>query len=199
MKNKTIAIVILILASVSLVAQTKQSPNIEKRHQKDLLNEFYVAYGIGSLFYFVSQGGSYNNISPGSFIGGYTRSLNKVIVVGFQIAYTPVTTNYSDNGSSPSTRIKTINNYLQALARVSFRYLNQPAFSMYSGIALGVTMDYYTNTTRSGSSTNYQKLLPAGQLTLLGFRFGRGIAFCGEFGIGTLSILNFGVSFKFGE
>jgi hypothetical protein len=36
-------------------------------------------------------------------------------------------------------------------------------------------------------------------LTLLGFRVGRALSFFGEFGIGTNSIINAGVSYKFGE
>ena len=68
---------------------------------------------------------------------------------------------------------------------------------MYSGIGIGVTMDYYTNeqtTTKKG-----QQLLPAGQFTLLGFRVGRALSFFGEFGIGTNSIVNCGLSYKFGD
>jgi len=92
-----------------------------------------------------------------------------------------------------------VNNFIQGLARIKFQYLNKPVFAMYSGIAIGVTLDYYSETAKNGTTTSQQKLFPAGQLTLLGFRVGRGGAFCGEFGIGTLSILNLGVSVKFGE
>ena len=68
---------------------------------------------------------------------------------------------------------------------------------MYSGIGIGVTMNYYTN---EESTTNKgQQLLPAGQFTLLGFRVGRALSFFGEFGIGTNSIVNCGISYKFGD
>lgn len=195
MKKITLAILFLFLFSGAAFSQAQQAAAKEKSHQIDLLNEVYASYGLGSLFYFINQNSSNSYNSPGTFIVGYTRSLNKIIGVGFQLGFTPITTQYP-LGSSYS---KEVNNYLQGLARVKFQYLNKPVFAMYSGVAIGVTLDYYSETSKGGTTTNTQKLYPAGQLTLLGFRVGRGGAFVGEFGIGTLSILNLGVSFKFGQ
>ena len=79
--------------------------------------------------------------------------------------------------------------------------VNFAVFAMYSGVAIGVAIDYYSESgfEVSNGSSSKQEISPAGQLTLLGFRVGRRAAFCGEFGIGTLSILNMGFSYKFGE
>jgi len=196
MKNVLITFLMIILAFGNSFGQTTQNPVKEKPHQKDLLNEIYATYGIGSLYFYIDQnsnsGWSYSSL--GSFIFGYTRSMNKVIGVGFQVAFTPVSGTKNDAPSGTETY-----NYLQALARLKFQYLNKPTFTMYSGIAIGVTMDYYSKTGTGGASSSKQDIIPAGQLTLLGFRVGRGVAFCGEFGIGTLSILNLGISFKFGQ
>lgn len=185
----------MFLLSGTAFTQTQQTAAKEKKHQIDLMNEVYATYGIGSLFYFINQNSNNSYTSPGSFIIGYTRTLNKIIGVGFQVGFTPVTTQFPVG----SSYTKEINNYFQGLARVKFQYLNKPVFAMYSGIAIGVTLDYYSETSKGGTTTNTQKLYPAGQLTLLGFRVGRTGAFVGEFGIGTLSILNLGVSIKFGE
>lgn len=171
-------------------AQTEPASKGEKNLQGNLQNEFYFTYGLGSIYYFINQNTT-NNTSPGCFIAGYTRSITNVVGVGFQAAYTQVT--YREKNSTS----KTISNYLQALARVSFRYMNKPAFCMYSGVAVGIT--YQIDTEKSGSSNGYRQLLPAGQLTLLGFRLGRSMAFCGEFGVGSLSILNLGITYKFGD
>lgn len=196
-----IVIIFLSLLSGIVFAQTGQNANQGKKDQIGLLNEVYASYGIGSIFYFINQNNnnsqnsnnSYSNF--GTIIIGYTRTLNKIIGVGFQLGFAPVTIQFSNN----DTYTQEVNNYLQALARIKFQYLNKPTFAMYSGIAIGVTMDYFNQSLKNGTTTKTQKLLPAGQLTLLGFRVGRGVAFCGEFGIGTLSILNLGVSFKFGQ
>jgi len=56
------------------------------------------------------------------------------------------------------------------------------------------------NTGRSGGlELSRQKLLPAGQLSLLGFRVGRSLAFFGEFGVRKNYILTAGISYKLGE
>jgi len=173
-------------------------PAETKKNQYDVLNDFYIEYGYGSVYFYIDQGqnNAYSFTSPGSFIFGYTRSLNKVIGVGFMMCYTPVTAKYNHSTSGTETMNY---NYVQALARVKFQYMNKPSFAMYSGVAIGVTMDYYYETTTEGRTNSSQTLLPAGQLTLLGFRVGRSAAFMGEFGIGTISILNLGFSYKFGN
>jgi hypothetical protein len=197
MKNFLISIFFLLVIAGNSFGQTTGS-TITHTNQYDVLNDVYVTYGFGSVYYYINQNSNsnYSFTTAGSFILGYTRSLNKVIGVGFQIAYTPMTATY--NLSSSGTETKNYN-YVQALARVRFQYLNKPVFGMYSGIAIGVTMDYHSETSTSGKTTTHQYLYPAGQLTLLGFRVGRSAAFMGEFGIGTLSILNLGFSYKFGN
>ncbi|MEI8005118.1 MAG: hypothetical protein WCI48_02855 [Bacteroidota bacterium] len=196
MKNFLIPIFCLLALESASFGQTTGT-TVTHKNQYDVLNDVYVSYGLGSLYLYIDQnsGGSWSYTSPGSFILGYTRSMNKIIGVGFQLAYTPVSGKYNYSSSVSETEY---NNYMQALARIKFQYLNKPGFGMYSGIAIGVTMNFYQKTT-SGTTLNQQKLLPAGQLTLLGFRVGHGAAFMGEFGIGTLSILNLGFSYKFGN
>ncbi|MCX6282230.1 MAG: hypothetical protein NTU51_09745 [Bacteroidetes bacterium] len=199
MKKAVCTILFLLFAASILFAQTEQAVTKGKTHQKDLLNEVYASYGMGSLYYYINSnsGGNWSFTGIGTFIVGYTRSMNKLIGVGFELAYTPMSAKYLYNSSETKNY-----NYIQALARIKFQYLNKPIFAMYSGVAIGVAMDYYSETIQSGGSTvtsSKQELVPAAQLTLLGFRVGRGGAFCGEFGIGTVSILNLGVSVKFGQ
>ena len=171
----------------------------EKNNQYELYNDFYVSYGMGTVFYFIEHLGVVATSSPGTIIVGYGRSLNKVIAVGFQVSYSNITRSgetYDYNSSTTYTQ-KVTDKYWQGIVNVRFRYLNKSSFCMYSGIGIGVTMDYYTNeqtTTKKG-----QQLLPAGQFTLLGFRVGRALSFFGEFGIGTNSIVNCGLSYKFGD
>ena len=195
MKKVFLSLLFLVLSSGIAFAQTQQTVTQEKMSQADRLNEVYVAYGFGSLYYIINQSTSNSYSSLGTFIAGYTRSLSKLIGVGFQAGFTPVTIQYA-TGSSTT---KETDNYIQGLARIRFQYLNKPIFAMYSGVAIGVAMDFYSETLKNGTTNTRQKYFPAGQFTLLGFRIGRGAAFCGEFGIGTLTFLNLGVSFKFGD
>ena len=198
MKKVLISMLFLLFSSGIAVAQTQQIVTPEKKDQANVFNDLYCSYGIGSLYYYINANtnSSWTYTGIGTFILGYTRSMNKVIGVGFQVAYTPLraTLNSGYTGSRNY-------NYLQALARIKFQYLNRAVFAMYSGVAIGVAIDYYSESgfEVSNGSSSKQVISPAGQLTLLGFRVGRRAAFCGEFGIGTLSILNMGFSYKFGE
>jgi opacity protein-like surface antigen len=171
-----------------------------KNNQSDLLNDLYVSYGTGTVFYFIQNEGMKANTMSGTFLLGFSRSLNNVIAVGFQLSYTNIErsgANYDYSYPEPYKNEMT-DNLWQGIANVRFRYVNTPSFCMYSGIGIGVTMDYYQEL-YNGTSSSGQKLFPAAQLTLLGFRFGRAISFFGEFGIGTNSIINAGMSYKFGE
>lgn len=187
-----------ITASFGQDAEVKRSP--EKKSQSDMPNDFYASYGTGTVFYFIERENLKANTLSGTFLFGFSRSLNKVIAVGFQLSYTRIgrsgtSYDYNYNASAPH---EITDNLWQGMANVRFRYLNTPSFSMYSGIGMGVTMDFYEETENKIESSG-QKLLPAGQLTLLGFRVGRAFSFFGEFGIGTNSIVNAGVSYKFSD
>lgn len=181
-------------------ADTKKAP--VKHDQADLANDFYASYGLGSIFYFVNQNTTDERTTSGTFLLGYSRSVTRVIAVGFVMSYGSVYSVSSDAyyDMYTETYYKTSydHNYWQGIATVRFRYINKPSFCMYSGVGLGVTMDYYTET-NNGVSKKRQRLLPAGQMTLLGFRVGRSVAFFGEFGFGTNQIVNAGISFKVGQ
>lgn len=196
MKKIISAILMLtLIVSITVKAQNQQTENVAVQNdQAELVNDVYFSYGLGSLYFIVNQNSSDSYHTSGSFIFGYARSVGKVIAVGFQGSYTNVTHTENNN----STASEYADNYWSGLANIKFRYLNRPSFSMYSGVALGIAIDYITEPNSSGGR-NYQKYYPAGQLTLLGFRVGRAFSFYGEFGIGTNAIINAGISYKFGN
>ncbi len=192
--NKMIVIAgLLLMGQMAVFSQESRS---DRQEQADLYNEVYVSYGLGSLYYFVNQDEAYSFTTTGTILAGFTRTINRVIGVGFQASYGNVVR--TKEATQYSSAYSYDDNYWQGIAYVRFRYLNKPMFCMYSGMGIGVTMDYYTEK-GSGYTKNGQKLLPAGQMTLLGFRVGRALAFFGEFGIGTGQIINAGISYKFGE
>lgn len=195
MKTAIITLVIFLASSLLAISQNESDKTVKIPDQTDLLNEFYVSYGLGSFLHVAGQQEGDTYKSPGTFSLGYTRSLNNVIGVGFHLGYVYV--EHKTRATTYSSSYTYQDGYLQGLAFLRFRYLNKPAFSMYSGIGLGVMLDYYTDITTETISG--QKIFPAGQLTLLGFRAGRSVAFFGEFGLGTLQILNAGISYKFGN
>ena len=206
---KKITVIILAVFFSAVVAAMGQhvdpGDNKVKQDQSELHNDIYLSYGTGTLYYFIDNEGLKGNTLSGTFLIGFSRSINKVIAVGFQLSYTNIgrsqpTYDYASYPPYQSYDEYMTDNLWQGMANVRFRYLNTPSFCMYSGVGMGVTMDYYheTNSMNTNDSKG-QKLLPAGQLTLLGFRVGRAFSFFGEFGIGTNSILNAGFSYKFSD
>ena len=202
--KKLILVTVLVLFSgiVASFGQTSDSKGKKARqNQSELYNNFYFSYGLGSIFYFIDNEGATANYTTGTIQLGFARSLNPVVAVGFVVSYTNIGRTqqvYSYPDLTANNEVK--DNLWQGIANVRFQYLNRSSFCMYSGMGIGVTMDNYTKKdVGNKTETKGQKLLPAGQLTLIGFRVGHALSFFGEFGIGTNSIINAGISYKFGD
>jgi hypothetical protein len=187
------------------------TPNKPTTSQSVLSNDFYLGYGGLSVFYFSGQlvssfnlGYTVNNFtdpsSPGGIYIGYERSLNKVVSTGFMFGYQDFnsTGTSTDRGSSTLIPVTVDDRLLMGVARITFCYVNKPVIHMYSGVGIGITMDFATEKA-NGQSSSDRKLFPAGQLTLMGLRFGRAFGGFIEFGVGTYGILNAGLSYKFAD
>ena len=203
MKKLLIIIVVSLISGISTSFSQDNDAKAKsgKTNQADLYNNFYLSCGIGSIYYFIDNEGATANTTSGTFLLGYSRSLNKVVTVGFQLTYTNFGRSQQQYSYPDYSYKYDVNDNLwQGLATLHVHYLNRSSFSMYSGFGMGVTMDMYTKTnTSTNNYTKGQKLFPATQLTLLGFRVGRAFSFFGEFGVGTNSIINAGISYKFGD
>ena len=200
-----------LICSISF-AQKTETTAIDKAKPAApvLYNDLYGGYGGFSLFYFTGvASGSFDLVrsehlndiqSAGTFFLGYQRSLNKVVSTGFLIAYQNFHrsgTGYSSN-SGTTVPLTVDNNLLMGLARVTFCYLNKRAIRMYSGVGIGITINLMKQKVESTSSSD-RALLPGGELTLMGLRFGRAFGGFVEFGIGTYGIINAGLSYKFSD
>jgi len=204
MKKMVLLFTAILLTGIQMAFSQDKPEGTQKmkNDQAKLPNDVYASYGTGTVYYFTEIDGYVANSLSGTFLVGFARSMNRVIAVGFQLSYTTIDRSQSsyDYQSNKSYSQYMTDNLWQGMANVRFRYMNTPGFCMYSGIGMGVTMDFYdkSNPHYNTSSTG-QKLLPAGQLTLLGFRVGHAFSFFGEFGIGTNSIISAGFSYKFAD
>jgi hypothetical protein len=102
---------------------------------------------------------------------------------------------YQSDNTTPEA-ITVNNNLIMGIARVTFNYVNKPVIRMYSGIGIGLTINL-SSVKLNGQTDHDRKLLPGGQLTLMGLRFGRAFGGFVEFGFGTYGIVNAGLSYKF--
>jgi len=188
----------------------------------NLDNEIFVGYGIGTLYLFSGMvnhdystdyynqddygSASIPDIhSIGTFSIGYNRILNRIIMVGFTGSYLQCNYTRNFNEIDNSWEVDYTENLLNGMAKITFNYLNKPMIRVYSGIGLGITVDLSSargqwwgvlGGFQSPKETD-KRILPAGQLTFLGVRFGRNFGgFC-EFGIGTNAIISAGLSYQF--
>jgi hypothetical protein len=197
--------VLMLICSFSFSQNAETTtPTISKASRPILYNDVYGGYGAFSVFYFTGNfSHSYNPLfatelsdeqSAGCFYIGYNRTLNKVVSTGFMFGYQNFSRNGTGNTNSSSVTVN--DNLLMGMARVTFCYLDKPVIRMYSGVGIGITIDLGTEQGNGGSVSD-RKLLPGGQITLMGLRFGRAFGGFVEFGFGTYGIVNAGLSYKF--
>ena len=201
---------LLLGISLTVSAQTNE-PAKTKQNQKNLENEFYAGYGIGSIYNFnIANGRTFpapgssststtnSNIqSWGTVFLGYNRKLSKIITVGFLVSYLNCTYTSKQNYIVYPQNTYYDEDLINGLTLLRLNYFNKPGLSFYSGLGLGVTVDFYSSRPAGGESDFSKKLKVAGQLTFLGVRFGRALGGFLEVGVGTNSIISAGVSYKF--
>jgi hypothetical protein len=206
MKTALLLISCLILLSITTVRAQDEAQSTPKSGQVLLTNDFYAGYGALGLFYWTgrmahssgypSEVGSQTftePTSPGTFFVGYNRNLNKVVAVGFMFGLQ----NFTYTGKTTYGVTTDYNDLLiGGMAKITFCYLNKPNIRMYSGIGIGLTMNFGTADQPDQTITD-RKLFPGGQFTLMGIRFGRALGGFVEFGMGTMGIVNAGISYKF--
>jgi hypothetical protein len=213
---------ICVIVSFTVQAQTGTTPENQpaKQSQNLLFNDVYLGYGAGSIFYFTGRMKHSDDFPPniryingnyvtktlddpssfGTLFLGYQRSLNRVVSLGFLFGFQ----NFSYSGNAVENDggivhpVSCNDILLSGIGRVTFSYVNKPAVRMYSGIGIGITVDF-GNADIDGTSYNERKLFPGGQLTLMGIRFGRAFGGFFEFGFGSYGIINGGVSYRFAD
>ena len=193
--------ILILLSGISFSQGTEATAKTTtKNSQATLYNDVYAGYGALSVYYFTGNFNHTFNLSyssnqsdpqsVGSFFIGYARSLNKVVSTGFMFGYQNFQTKGNGHvGSTGSIVPVTVNdNLIMGMARVTFCYLNKPYIRMYSGVGIGLTIDF-GKATVNGEQTTERKLWPGGELTLMGLRVGSAFGGFLEFGFGSYGIV----------
>jgi len=94
--------------------------------------------------------------------------------------------------------------FMTGAFELQYRYVNDGAFQMYSGIGVGLTVgkEQFTTETEGMSSDNRTMILPGYQINLAGVRFGKRLGVFLELGYGYKGIMNVGIAYsvyKFGN
>ena len=209
MKKTTLLLLLLAVAALAPdYSFSQESPSLSRP------NEIYAGYGALSLFYFTgnldhnynyedSYYHDYDNedpSSPGTFFIGYNRQLNKIVSIGAVLSYmhTNNTFKYRDYNTSVYYTGTNHEYLLTEITKVTFSYLNRPSLKVYSGVGMGVTVDL-NEATFEGTTQKDRKILPAGQLTFIGIRFGKAFGGFLEFGVGSNGIMQGGLSYRIAD
>ena len=220
MKKHFPLLAIFMLFSFFSFSQSTDTKEIKstKTSQASLYNDFYAGYGALSIFYFTgrmnhgkdypTESNLYNEkdftepASVGNIHLGFARSLSRVVSVGFLFGYQNF--HYTAkghlvlNGNDSVLNLTSDDRLVSGIARFTFCYLSKPYIRMYSGIGIGLTIDF-GKATVNGHATTERKLWPGGELTLMGLRVGRAFGGFLEFGFGSYGIVNAGLSYKFAD
>jgi|SaaInlStandDraft_4_1057021.scaffolds.fasta_scaffold02399_8 hypothetical protein len=138
-----------------------------------------------------------NGGSIGAFFLSYDYAIADKLMLGAIFAYETGKTKYENNDNSLVAN-GTTNAYTFAI-EINYNYVSKPSFRIYSGLGLGFTaydnnVVYTDNTTpnddASINSFNFQ-------LTGIGIRVGKKLAFFAEAGYGYKGIVSAGLNLQF--
>ena len=215
----TPAVIFILVLSVNLHGQDYSETTGGsgwKKDQSKLFNDVHIGYGIGTVYLFTSEinhdyesYGSYSTSkqtdisSWGTIVLGYSRMMNKVIMIGFDASYLKCSykMKYYDFNNNYIGEGLFNDNLLTGIAKITFNYVNKPIVRVYSTAGMGISVDLsnVSGTLPQSVEESARKILFAGQLVLMGVRFGREYGgFC-EFGFGTNSIITAGFNYQFGD
>lgn len=200
---------IMVIPATLLAQETNQS---QKTDQSELTNEVFAGYGAATIYYFTNPvhhnyDDSYNFYpqytgdpsSAGTFFAGYNRALTRVFNMGIVFSYMQFQTPVSSSSYDVTYAGTSYDNLMSMIARLKFAYVNKGAIQVYSGVAIGITVDLNKTTLNGGQEYRDKNLRPAGEIILMGIRGGRKLGGFVEFGFGTNGIVTGGVSYKFGK
>ena len=207
-----LALILIPLMSFNLFAQETKTG--KKNNQSTLHNEIYASYGLGSVYIF-TDGISHSYDYPYSYFTGtpktvqsfgaisvgYNRMLNRIVMIGFggtflNCNYDRKRNSYYGNDTTLASKATFNENILNGTAKLTLNYYNKQSLRIYSSFAFGVSIIFGNATTNGHDMESERKILPAGQLTMLGVRFGRAFGGFFEFGFGSNAIITGGLSIQ---
>lgn len=141
----------------------------------------------GSLLVPVSENGSISATSFGQIGVGFRYYLVPKLPIGGVLSYSQATATASSTYTV---------HYINLLVKTDYRYVIEPYYQFYSGLAAGVALNAYSTPFALEEGTG-NRLIFAFQLTVVGFRFGKKLGGFAELGFGHLGLVNAGMSFRF--
>jgi len=214
MKNILTIFLVFFVSVTSVNIFGQDTKTITRKNQSTLQNEIYASYGLGSVYIF-TNGIIHNYDSPYSYFNGipkniqsfgtisfgYNRMLNRILMIGFggsflNCNYVRKRSSYYGTDTTLASSATFNENILNGAAKLTLNYYNKQSLRIYSSFAFGISIIFGSVSTAGHDMDYERKILPAGQLTMLGIRFGRAFGGFFEFGFGSNAIITGGLSFQ---
>lgn len=204
MKKNILLFVLALMLALPAIAQEKESAQPQAT---DWQHRVYAGYGVLSnstilsvishtLIMTITMGGyrvSDMNFS-GSFHAGYRYRLGRRFDVGGVYTFGKGTQNVTQ-GNVSSGHLS--NHFHSIAAEGEFRYVDRPAFELYSGLGLGIGIFAQKYLPDNGAVEKKAGAYPDFHIALIGLRAGKRFGGFAEFGFGYKGMFNFGAFAKF--
>jgi len=189
---------------MALLASAVEMP--DKRHTLELTLGDYFPHRFTTMWYDCSCGpageegydGERHYILLPTFNLTYHYAAKPWLEVGATLGSTAYLGRYYK--AAPMNTVEEVlfgNRQTYLLADVRFTYFRRELITLYSGIGLGMELDYH-DVSHEPLGTRKLTCLPAAQLTAFGFQLGRKRAYWSfEAGFGMKGIVNTGIGFRF--
>jgi len=180
-----------ILALICCVSAINAQDTVYVKRESTQVNYFQnnisFSFGDGLIF---SEFDIYDSF--GSYSLSYHYGMKKWLALGGFVSYLPIREydyDYIYSSYYGGGYTEYISHYVLLNVSLRFTYLNRPNAMLYSGVALGFGQVFSTG--------KKMRISPSGQVTFLGFAFGKKFYIGGEIGIGAKGFFNTSIGYRF--
>ncbi len=193
MKTILLLIVFVLSTQVSFAQKSEVAARIGAGSLYQLLDVFVdLSVIIATANGVVSD--NYRGVSPITL--SYTSNANDFLSYSIEGQYLNITRDYLDN--SNNTTLGTLStSYTSVMPRINFNYLDGDVIGLSSSLGVGVAIRNQEYVSTENEKNSASRVLLATQIDLLKIRFGKKFNVFTDLGVGTRSLITFGVGYRF--
>lgn len=137
---------------------------------------------------------NYRGMSPITL--SYTSNADNFFSYSIEGQYVSIVRDYVDNGNSNVLGTLT-SSYTSIMPRINFNYLDGDVIGLSSSLGMGITFRNQEYVSVENQKNSTSRTLLAAQIDLLKFRVGKKFNVFTDIGVGTRSLITFGVGYRF--
>lgn len=193
MKTILLLFVFAISTNISFAQKSEVAARIGAGSLYQLLDVFIDATVV------IASGGTtasdnYRGVSPFSI--SYTSNADKFISYSLEAQYVSIIRDYLDISSL--SKVGTLStSYTSIMPSINFNYLDGDIIGLSSSLGIGITYRNQEYVSVENQTNSTSRTVLAAQIDLLKFRVGKKFNVFTDIGVGTRSLITFGVGYRF--